>query len=277
VASSVAVVGTVRTETAAALGLPARIPVSGGGGDNMCAAIGVGAVVEGPVVVSLGTSGTAYAHRAAPAVDPAGEAAAFCDSTGGWLPLVATLNCTLATEWIRSLIGLERAGFDAALGASPPGARGLVFLPHLDGERTPNAPRSAGAFAGLRAEHGREDLVRAVTEGVTLGLVYALRALARAGIEATEITLVGGGAASDAWGQLCADAFGLPVRRHPQQEAAAVGAARQARAAVDGLRVADLGIQVAAGDAWEPRPTPALEAAAQRLAALRQAAVDGLL
>ena len=110
----------------------------------MMAALGVGAVVEGPVVVSLGTSGTGFAHRDQPAIDPLGEASAFCDSTGGWLPLVTTLNCTVATEWIRRLFGLDHAGVDAALVVSPPGARGLTFLPHLGGERTPNAPAGAG-------------------------------------------------------------------------------------------------------------------------------------
>src|SRR5262249_6729387 len=138
------IVGGLRGEAAEALRIPVGTPVSGGGGDNMMAAIGVGAIVEGPVVVSLGTSGTGFAYRSQPAIDPRGEAAAFCDSTGAWLPLVCTLNCTQATDWIASLFGLDRAGFEAALGASPPGAGGLSFLPHLDGERTPNCPAGAG-------------------------------------------------------------------------------------------------------------------------------------
>ncbi|MDP8923580.1 MAG: xylulokinase, partial [Chloroflexota bacterium] len=131
-------IGRLRAEAADALGLPAGVPVSGGGGDNACAAIGVGAVVEGPVVVSLGTSGTAFAYRTGPAVDPQGAVAAFCDSTGGWLPLVCTLNCTGATGWVRRLFGLDHAGVEGALAATPPGADGLTFLPHLGGERTPD-------------------------------------------------------------------------------------------------------------------------------------------
>jgi sugar (pentulose or hexulose) kinase len=242
----------------------------------MCAAIGVGAVEEGPVVVSLGTSGTAFTYRGTPAVDPQGEAAAFCSSTGGWLPLVCTLNCTLATEWIRQLAGLDRAGFEAALAQSPTGARGLTFLPYLAGERTPNVPRAAAEFAGLREEHDRSDLVRAVTEGVTLGLSYALRALWRTGAQATEITLVGGGSSSDGWAQLCADAFALPVRREPEPEAAALGAARQAAHVVDGFPLAGRGDGVSAqGKRFEPRPSPALREADERLAALRAAAMTG--
>src|SRR4029079_4917212 len=123
--------------------------------------IGVGATRPGPVVVSLGTSGKAFAHSAAPAVDPLGEAAAFCDSTGGWLPLVCTLGCTVATEWACNLLGFDHAGLERALIATQPGA-GPLFLPHLAGERTPNMPNSAGLFAGLRASHGPEAMIRAV-------------------------------------------------------------------------------------------------------------------
>jgi xylulokinase len=271
-APSIGLLGRLRREAADALGLPAGIPVSGGGGDNMMAAIGVGAVAEGPVVVSLGTSGTGFAYRDQPAVDPEGEASAFCDSTGGWLPLVCTLNCTVATEWARGLFGLDHAGVEAALAASPPGARGLTFLPHLGGERTPNCPTGAGLFAGLRAEHGSADLVRAVVEGVTFGLKYALQALQRSGVGPTELVLVGGGAASDGWAQLCADVFELPVVRPPQIEAAALGAARQARWAADGVAVDATGV---AGRRFEPSPSLALAAGAQRADHLREVARQG--
>jgi xylulokinase len=274
VRDSLSVHGELQPPTAALLGLPAGVPVSGGGGDNMCAAIGVGAVVEGPTVVSLGTSGTAFAFHSSPAIDVQGEAAAFCSSTGGWLPLVCTLNCTLATEWIRRLVGLDRHGFEAALTTSPPGARGVTFLPYLAGERTPNAPGAAAAFNGIRAEHDHNDLVRAVAEGVVLGLAYGMGALARAGCRATEITLVGGGAASDGLAQLCADAFDLPVRRDPEPEAAALGAARQAACVVDNIPLPG---PLQGGERFEPRAPDALRDAEARLAALRAAALAGEL
>jgi D-xylulose kinase len=270
---SLSVIGRLREGTAEKLGLPAGIPVAAGGGDNMCAAIGVGAVVEGPVVVSLGTSGTAFTFHHAPAIDPRGEAAAFCSSTGGWLPLVCTLNCTLATEWIRQLAGLDRDGFEAALRTSPPGARGLSFLPYLAGERTPYAPHAAASFAGLREEHDANDLVRAVTEGVTLGLAYALRALWRTGVQPSEITLVGGGSHSNGWAQLCADAFDLPIRREPEPEAAAIGAARQVAHVVDGAPLAPQNGAARSGQRFEPHRTDALSEADERLAALRLAAI----
>jgi xylulokinase len=150
----------------------------------------------------------------------------------------------------------------------------VSFLPHLDGERTPNLPASRAAFDGMRADHGPDDLVRAVVEGVTFGLVYAMGALQRAGVEPTEITLVGGGAASDAWAQLCADAFALPVSRPPETEAAALGAARQVAHVVDGLPLALPG---EAEDCFEPRDVAALRDAAARVASLRSAAVAGVL
>src|ERR1700694_1378804 len=142
VGPSLRIVGTLRREAAESLGLEAGIPVSAGGGDNMCAAIGSGVVTEGPVAVSLGTSGTVFAYRAEPAVDPRGEAAAFCDSTGGWLPLAATLNCTNATEWVRELFAMDHPDVDAAVGSG--GTTGLAFLPYLSCERTPERPDGTG-------------------------------------------------------------------------------------------------------------------------------------
>lgn len=270
---SLSVLGGLRARAADALGLSPDTPVSAGGGDNMCAAIGVGAVEPGPVVVSLGTSGTAFAYGAAPAVDPRGEAAAFCDSTGGWLPLICTLNCTGATDWIGRLLGLDREAFEAALVESGHGAGGLCFLPYLKGERTPDLPAAAGAFRGLRTTHGPADMARAVAEGVTFGLCYGMEALRRAGVDPREVTLVGGGARSDAWAQLCADALGLRVTRPPVVEAAALGAALQARWVVDDR--APTSPSGVAGDVFLPAPSAALTDAASRQNALRRLAMSG--
>jgi xylulokinase len=238
----------------------------------MMAAIGVGAVTEGPVVMSLGTSGTCFAYRSQPAVDPLGEAAAFCDSTGAWLPLACTLNCTLATDWVRRMFGIHHAGMEAALDSSPAGANGLTFLPHLGGERTPNLPRGTGVFAGVRAEHTPADFVRAVVEGVTFGLRYAVNALQRTGVRPSQLTLVGGGAASDHWAQLCADVFEAPVVRPPETEAAALGAARQVRWTIDGVPPSAGG-----GRTFQPHTSDALRAADTRAAYLRNVAVQNAL
>ena len=271
-APSLSVIGSLRREAAEALGLDADIPVSAGGGDNMCAAIGCDAVTEGRVVVSLGTSGTAFAYRAGPTVDPLGEAAAFCDSTGGWLPLACTLNCTNATEWVRELFQIDHAAVDDAIAQGH--GEGLTFLPYLTGERTPNRPHGTGIFAGLHAGHGRAALVCAVVEGVTFGLAYALEALRRTGVTSTEVTLVGGGSASNAWAQLCADVFEMPVVRPAIVEAAASGAARQAQWAVEGQKPEAARV---ASERFEPRHRPELREAGERMASLREVAgVDRL-
>lgn len=223
VVTSRSLLSRLRPEVAALTGLSAGTPLSAGGGDNMCSAIGVGAIEPGPVVVSLGTSGTA---------------------------------------------------FEAALAGTNPGASGLSFLPYLDGERTPDLPSASGTFAGLRGTHRPADMVRAVAEGVTFGLRYGLDALRRAGVTPQEVTLVGGGAASDAWAQLCADVLELPVRRPTVTEAAARGAALQARWVVDGVAPAT---DAADGERLEPVPSQALIDAAARQEALRRPAVQGSL
>jgi xylulokinase len=258
---SLSVIGALRPEAAEALGLPAGIPVSAGGGDNMCAAIGVGAVVPGPVVMSLGTSGTAFGHAARPAVDPRLEVAAFCDSTGGWLPLACMLNCTIPLDWVRGLFGLEREAFDRLVTEVDPGASGLRFLPYLDGERTPNRPTPGGELVGLRSDHGRAEIARAVLEGVTAGMAYGLAALRRTGMEPDRILLVGGGSRSDGWAALLADWLGLPIDRPDVAEAAARGAAIQAAHVIDGVPLLH---QYGFDGHWEPRAaktTATIEAA----------------
>jgi xylulokinase len=167
---------------------------------------------------------------------------------------------------------MDHGAVDAAIAGD--GAPGLAFLPYLSGERTPNLPRAAGAFVGLRPSHGRDALVHAVVEGVTFGLAYAMDALRRAGIAPIEVTLIGGGAASDAWAQLCADVFGLPVVRPEIVEAAASGAARQAQWAIEKKRP---GLTSATSRRFESRPSRELRDAAPRMAALREmAAANGL-
>ena len=273
IVASRSVIGALRAAVADELGLEAGIPVSAGGGDNMCAAIGVGAVAEGPVVVSLGTSATAFGHRDEPALDPLGEVSAFCDSAGGWLPLACTLNCTGVVDWARALAGDAAPTVDQALDASPDGARGLTLLPYLSGERTPDLPRASGTLLGLRLDHGPADVVRAAVEGVTDGLAFALEALGRTGTTADRLVLVGGGANSDQWGQLVADMTGLPVDRPSGTEAAAEGAARQARWVVDGA--APDGFEV--GARWAPRESAALDETRGRLAVARDLATRGIL
>ena len=220
--------GTLREEAAAELGLPPGIPIGPGTGDNMAAALGVGAV-PGELVVSLGTSGTAFAVSLEPIVDDSGEVEGFADATGRFLPLVCMLNCTRVVDSVSSMVGLVRDDALQRAAASPPGADGLLLMPYLAGERTPNLPEATGSITGLTAENATAGhLVRAAIDGVAAGLAYGVEVLSRLGITAPAITLVGGGSQHPAWRQAIADATGLPVIVRGGGEHAARGAAMQA-------------------------------------------------
>ena len=224
--------GTLRSELAKRWNLPDGIVVSAGGGDNMMGAIGTGNVVPGRVTASLGTSGTIYAYSAEPVVDAVGEIAGFCDSTDAWLPLVCTMNVTVATEAARTLFGWSHLRMEEALRGVPAGSDGLLFLPYLTGERTPNLPRGSGVFHGLTTRNMTSGhMARATMEGATLGLAYGLGRLRTLGISPTEMRLTGGGSKSAIWRQICADIFGCPVTTPAEPEGAALGAAIQALAA----------------------------------------------
>ncbi len=228
---------------AARLGLPASVKVGAGGGDNMMAAIGTGCVAPGRLAMSLGTSGTLFAYSGTPVVDAAGSWAAFCDSTGGWLPLVCTMNCTVVTEQVAKLFGFSSRDGDAHVNATRPGADGLVMLPFLNGERTPDLPLGKGVLAGLDIHNmSPSHFYRAAMEGATFALKYGYDGFVRAGMEFDRIVLTGGGANSPAWRQLVADVFGLPVEVPGQGEGAAFGAALQALWALHRSRGEDVAI-----------------------------------
>ena len=221
--------GLLRADLAAKYGLSTDVVVSAGGGDNMMGAIGTGNVAPGVVTASFGTSGTIYAFAKKPVVDPEGEIAAFCSSTGGWLPLLCTMNVTAVTEQVRALFGQNHAALNAAVAAVPAGAGGLVLLPYLAGERTPNVPDGSGVLLGLTSQtFNASHLARAAMEGATMGMNYGLRRLAALGVKAREIRVTGGGAKSPVWRQLMADIFGVPVVAMVEDEGAALGGALQA-------------------------------------------------
>ncbi len=227
-ASSRRALGLLRDSLRQAWGLDNAPVVSPGGGDNMMGAIGTGNVQAGVVTVSLGTSGTVYAFAAEPVIDPEGEIAAFCDSTDRWLPLACTMNVTVATEQIRKMFGWSHEQLEQQIASTPAGAGGLVFLPYLNGERTPNLPRGTGVYHGLNTENmDAANMARATMEGATLGLAYGLARFRELGIEPAEIRLTGGGSKSAIWRQMCADIFGVPTVCLQSAEGAALGAAVQ--------------------------------------------------
>ncbi len=199
-----------------------------GTGDNAAAALGLGAE-PGDVVVSIGTSGVACAVAADPVSDPTGTVAGFADATGRYLPLVATLNAARVIDAVAALLGasLDEVA-ELALSAAP-GADGLVLVPYLEGERTPDRPDSTGALHGLRiATATPAHLARAAIEGMLCGLADGLDALRANGVDVRRIILVGGGARSEAVRRIAPAVLGAAVTVPPAGEYVANGAARQA-------------------------------------------------
>lgn len=221
--------GVIRKEIAEEFGFREDVIVSAGGGDNMMGAIGTGNVRKGIVTASFGTSGTIYAYSETPVVDSKGEIAAFCDSTNAWLPLLCTMNVTVATEYVRELFNMTHEDLTKAVEEAPVGANGLLLIPYFEGERTPNVPDGTGVFFGLNSRtFNKQNIARAAMEGVTLGMNYGLNRMKELGIKPSEIRLTGGGSKNRAWRQIAADIFNTEVVCIKVDEGAAYGAALQA-------------------------------------------------
>ncbi|HEX9484364.1 MAG TPA: xylulokinase [Gemmatimonadaceae bacterium] len=231
---SAQVLGRVTAEAALVVGIPLGTPVVGGGADNACGAAGVGALSEGEVVSSWGTSGTVLAPLTAPRVDPALRAHTFCHVAPNlWYMMGVVLSAGGAFSWYREHFARELARdataarqLDAEAASVAPGADGVTFLPYLQGERTPHRDAEArGAFLGLTLAHDRAHLTRAVLEGITFALNDSLLILRALGISPDHLLLTGGGAKSPFLRTLQAEIFGLPVTTVRREEGPAYGAA----------------------------------------------------
>jgi xylulokinase len=208
--------------------------VAAGTGDNMGAALGLGAG-PGDVVVSLGTSGTVFAVHEAPTYDASGVVAGFADATGRFLPLVCTLNAARVLDATARMLATDHAGLDQLALSAEPGAGGLVLLPYLDGERTPNLPDASGTLAGMRrANMTPDNMARAAVEGMLCGLADGLDVLRKQGVAVRRIFLVGGAARSAAVRSIAPAVLGAPVTVPAPAEYVALGAARQAAWALAG-------------------------------------------
>jgi xylulokinase len=218
-----------------------------GTGDNMAASLGVGAE-PGDVVVSLGTSGTAFAVAETPSSDPTGAVAGFADATGRFLPLVCTLNAARVLDAVARILGVTPAELSDLALQGPPGADGLVLVPYFEGERTPNRPDATGLLRGLKlATSTPAHLARAAVEGMLSGMADALDSL---GMSPTRVLLIGGGARSEAVRRIAPTVFGCRVLVPEPGEYVADGAARQA---------AWLLAQGAEPPAWSTAPATAFE------------------
>ncbi|WP_114453281.1 xylulokinase [Halopolyspora algeriensis] len=222
---------------------PSGAVLGPGTGDNMAAALGL-ELEPGDVVVSLGTSGTTFAVTDRPTTDSTGTVAGFCDATGRFLPLVATLNAARVLTATARMLDTDLTGLDDLALQAPAGAEGLVLLPYLEGERTPNLPEAAGTLLGLRTGNMTgANMARAAVEGMLCGLADGVDALRSVGVAVGRVLLIGGAASSRAVRAVAPMLFDVPVEIPDPGEHVAFGAARQAAWALTG----DLPV------GWQPR------------------------
>lgn len=262
--------GAVTSDAAAEFGLSDGTVVGPGTGDNMGAALGLG-LEAGLPVISLGTSGTAYAVSTQRTEDPSGTVAGFADAGGAFLPLSATLNCTLAVDRVATLVNIDR---EATADRTD-----VVVLPYFDGERTPNLPNATATITGLRHDTKPGELLLATYQGAAFSLLVALEALSSlgSGIEPdAPIVLIGGGAKGETWRRVVGELSGRPLVIPDGQELVAMGAAVQGAAVLEGSQPG------AIAKRWDTQAGQRIEAVArddQRLAVIAKTITDteGLL
>jgi xylulokinase len=206
---------------------PEGIALGEGCGDNAGAALGIGAQ-HGDVIVSLGTSGTAFSVSKTSTHDIDGYVAGFADATGNYLPLVCTLNAARILDAGSKILGLSLAEMGERALAAKAGAEGITLLPYFEGERTPNRPNATGVFTGLNLSNSTaENIARAMFEGMLCGLVDAVHHLEVLGVDVKRILIIGGAAKNPAVGMIASSLFGKPVYLPKASEYVADGAAKQ--------------------------------------------------
>jgi xylulokinase len=254
--------------TVAHASVPAGLVVAAGAGDNAGAALGLDAGV-GDLVISIGTSGTAFAVTDHPVADPSGTVAGFADAAGGFLPLVATLNAARVLSSIGALLGVDHDELARLALAAEPGSGGVSLVPYFEGERTPDLPRATATLAGLTlASTTRENVARAAVEGMLSALADGAAAVRDQGVEVHRVLLIGGAALNPAVQAVAAQVFDVPVSVPSPGEYVADGAARQAAWALTGGHPR---WEVAIRSSAEASPVPAIAEryrAAQQLGSL---------
>ena len=230
-----------------------QIVVGVGAGDNAGAALGLGAK-PGDVVVSIGTSGTVFAVTDTPVRDETGTVAGFAAASGGFLPLVATLNAARVLDAMTRVLGVNHDELGTLALEAEPGSGGAVLHPYFEGERTPNLPNATATLSGLTlASTTRPNLARTAIEGMLCGLADGLEAVLSLGVTATRILLIGGAAQNPAVSTIAAQVFDVPVEVPEPAEYVAFGAAVQAAWALTGERP-DWPVEVTARPASDYRP-----------------------
>lgn len=233
------ITGYLKPEIVKRFGFREKVPVVAGGGDNAAGAVGTGIVEAGLVSASLGTSGVVFAFSETVKVDEKGRVHTFCHAVPGkWHVMGVMLSAGGSLRWFRDRLGLEEQVVSQLLGKdpyevlseeaalAPPGGEGLLFLPYLTGERTPHAdPFARGVFFGLTLKHRKNEMVRAVMEGVTFGMRDSFEIIREMGIPVREVRAIGGGARSSLWRKIQAAVYQVPLYGVEVDEGPAFGAA----------------------------------------------------
>jgi xylulokinase len=254
------------------------VVLGAGTGDNAGAALGLG-MVEGDVAVSIGTSGVVSAVSAKPTADASGMVTGFADATGAFLPLACTLNASRVLDAAARMLGVDHAGLSGLALSAPVGADGLVLVPYLEGERTPNKPDATGALHGMRLGNTTPaHLARAAVEGMLCALADGLDALRDQGVPVRTVSLIGGGAQSEAVRRIAPAVLGLDVAVPQPGEYVADGAARQAAWALTGSETAPVWAGASAPEVYRAPAAPGVReqyAAVRDLTATRRATERG--
>ena len=208
--------------------------LAGGTGDNMAASLGM-ALEVGDVLLSFGTSGVASLISAEPVADGTGTVTGFADATGGFLPMIATMNAAGILDAQARWLGVDHEGLSELALQAEPGSGGVVLSPYYGGERTPNRPDAVGTWTGLTTRTTRADLARAAFEALLCSMADAVERLVETtGTETRRILMVGGATRSAALQAMAPALLGRPVTLPSPGEYVALGAARQAAWALAG-------------------------------------------
>ena len=224
------VIGKVSREAARATGIPEGTPVIAGCGDLAARVVGLGALASNQLALSIDDSTAAILPTQSYHKDEAGRLGTFCHAVQDqWYVLGTMLASGNCLRWYANTIapGLDYRALVQEAENSLPGSKGIFFLPHLLGERSPhNEPYARGAFIGLTAAHTRADLSRALLEGIAFGIADTCRLVGTCGeIEISDIRACGQGASSSLWLQILADILDVPIMTTTSTEPTACGAA----------------------------------------------------
>jgi len=236
---SIVVSGKVHKKAAEVTGLKEDTPVVGGAGDQAAGAIGNGIIKSGQISSTIGTSGVVFAHLDEPIIDEKGRVHTFCHAVpGAWHMMGVTQGAGLSLKWFRDNFCTNEIKVAKAMGIDPyvlmtkeaekvpAGSRGVIYLPYLMGERTPHLnPKAKGVFFGLSAAHTKNEMLRAVIEGVSYSLLDCMEIIKDTGMNPTNVMVSGGGGKSELWRQILADMFNCKVSTNKSSEGPALGVA----------------------------------------------------